>query len=81
MSNKTSAVVKTNPRKAVMIGCGFVGSASVFALMQSGLFSEIVLIDADKDKAEEEKFRWNLTYRCKSCRYFNTGGTEAFRTS
>ena len=34
MSNKTSAVVKTNPRKAVMIGCGFVGSASVFALMQ-----------------------------------------------
>lgn len=52
MSNKTSAVVKTNPRKAVMIGCGFVGSASVFALMQSGLFSEIVLIDADKDKAE-----------------------------
>ena len=24
MSNKTSAVVKTNPRKAVMIGCGFV---------------------------------------------------------
>lgn len=54
MSNKTSAVVKTNPRKAVMIGCGFVGSASVFALMQSGLFSEIVLIDADKDKAEGE---------------------------
>ena len=140
MSNKTSAVVKTNPRKAVMIGCGFVGSASVFALMQSGLFSEIVLIDADKDKAEgeamdishgipfarpmkiyaggyddvadaaiivvsagagqkpgetrldlvnknvhsgdcKEKFRWNLTYRCKPCRYFNTGGTEAFRTS
>ena len=28
--------------------------ASVFALMQSGLFSEIVLIDADKDKAEGE---------------------------
>ena len=49
MSNKTSAVVKTNPRKAVMIGCGFVGSASVFALMQSGLFSELVLIDADKE--------------------------------
>ncbi len=42
---------KINPRKAAMIGCGFVGSASVFALMQSGLFSEIVLIDADKEKA------------------------------
>lgn len=43
-----------NQRKAVMVGCGFVGSASVFALMQSGLFSEIVLIDADKNKAEGE---------------------------
>ena len=37
-----------------MVGCGFVGSASVFSLMQSGLFTEIVLIDADKNKAEGE---------------------------
>lgn len=43
-----------NVRKAAMIGCGFVGSASAFALMQSGLFSELVLIDADKDRAEGE---------------------------
>ncbi len=43
-----------NLRKAVMIGCGFVGAAAVFSLMQSGLFSEIVLIDADDDKAEGE---------------------------
>ncbi|MBR4027863.1 MAG: L-lactate dehydrogenase [Lachnospiraceae bacterium] len=43
-----------NPRKVAMIGCGFVGSASVFALMQSGLFSEIVLVDVDKAKAEGE---------------------------
>ena len=43
-----------NSKKAVMIGCGFVGSASVFALMQSGLFSELVLIDANHDKAEGE---------------------------
>lgn len=43
-----------NMRKAVMIGCGFVGSATVFSLMQSGLFSEIVLIDVDKAKAEGE---------------------------
>lgn len=46
--------VTVNPKKAVMVGCGFVGSASVFALMQSGLFTEIVLIDADKNKAEGE---------------------------
>ena len=43
-----------NFRKAVTVGCGFVGSASVFALMQSGLFSEIAMIDADMDKAEGE---------------------------
>ena len=43
-----------NIRKIGVIGCGFVGSASAFALMQSGLFSEIVLVDVDKDKAEGE---------------------------
>lgn len=41
-------------RKAVMIGCGFVGSAAVFSLMQSGLFSDIAMIDADMEKAEGE---------------------------
>ena len=43
-----------NIRKAAIIGCGFVGSASAFSLMNSGLFSEIVLIDADHDKAVGE---------------------------
>lgn len=43
-----------NLRKAAIIGCGFVGSASAFALMQSGLFSELVMIDADEDRAEGE---------------------------
>ena len=41
-------------RKVALIGCGFVGSASAFALMQSGLFSEMVLIDANVAKAEGE---------------------------
>ncbi len=45
---------KINNRKVAIIGCGFVGSASAFALLESGLFSEIVLIDANKDKAEGE---------------------------
>ena len=44
----------TNIRKVVVVGCGFVGAACSFALMQSGLFSEIVLIDSDKNKAEGE---------------------------
>lgn len=43
-----------NLRKVAVIGCGFVGSASAFALMQSGMFSEMVLIDVDKDRAEGE---------------------------
>ncbi len=41
-------------RKVAVVGCGFVGSASAFALMESGLFSEMVLIDANRDKAEGE---------------------------
>ncbi|MBO6180212.1 L-lactate dehydrogenase [bacterium] len=41
-------------RKVVMIGCGFVGAACCFSIMQSGLFSEMVLIDADKAKAQGE---------------------------
>lgn len=43
-----------NIRKVAIIGCGFVGSASAFSLMQSGLFSEMVLLDADRDRAEGE---------------------------
>ena len=43
-----------NTRKLAVIGCGFVGSASAFALMQSGLCSEIVLIDAHHARAEGE---------------------------
>ena len=43
-----------NQRKVVVIGCGFVGAATSFALMESGLFTEMVLIDADKERAEGE---------------------------
>ena len=47
-------MVEMNSRKAAIVGCGFVGSASAFALMESGLFSELVLIDADRNRAEGE---------------------------
>ena len=40
-----------NSRKVAVIGTGFVGSSSAFALMESGLFTEMVLIDADKNRA------------------------------
>ena len=49
-----SDCIKTNLRKAAVIGCGFVGSSIAFALMQSSLFSEMILIDADTDRAEGE---------------------------
>ena len=47
-------MAELNSRKVAIVGCGFVGSASAFALMESSLFSEMVLIDADQNKAEGE---------------------------
>lgn len=43
-----------NPRKAAIIGCGFVGSSIAFSLMQRGLFSQLVLLDINHAKAEGE---------------------------
>ena len=51
---KDKSMSEVNDRKVAIIGCGFVGSSSAFALMQSGLFSEMVLIDADVYRAEGE---------------------------
>lgn len=41
-------------QKTAVIGCGFVGSTIAYTLMQRGLFSEMVLIDANEKKAEGE---------------------------
>ena len=43
-----------NIRKAAIVGCGFVGSSIAFRLVQQGLFSELVLTDANRTKAEGE---------------------------
>ena len=40
--------------KVGIVGCGFVGSACAFSIMRSGLFAQMVLIDADRDRAEGE---------------------------
>ena len=45
---------EVNPRKAAVIGCGFVGPATAFTLMQSRLFSELVLLDVNMEKADGE---------------------------
>ena len=57
METKNSNIkTEINYRKVAMIGCGFVGAASAFALMQSGLFTEMVLLDANRDRAEGEAY-------------------------
>jgi L-lactate dehydrogenase len=43
-----------NLQKCAIIGCGFVGATTAYTLMQSALFSELVLIDLDRRKAEGE---------------------------
>ena len=48
-----------NIRKCAIIGCGNVGATTAYALMKSGLFSEIVLIDSNRKKAEGEAMDLN----------------------
>ena len=43
-----------NIQKAAIIGCGFVGTSIAFSLVQKGIFSELVLIDANEKKSEWE---------------------------
>ena len=45
--------------KAAIIGTGFVGSTSAYTLMISGIISELVLIDANTDKADGEAMDLN----------------------
>ena len=44
----------TDIKKVGIVGCGFVGSTIAYTLMESGLFSEMVLIDSNREKAKGE---------------------------
>lgn len=46
-------------KKITVIGAGFVGSTTAYTLMISGIVSEIVLIDINKEKAEGEVMDMN----------------------
>ena len=46
--------MNVNPRKAAIVGCGFVGASIAFRFLQQGLFSQLVLLDANRDKTEGE---------------------------
>jgi len=48
-----------NKQKIGVIGCGYVGATIAYTLMGSGLFSEIVLIDIDENKARSEAMDLN----------------------
>ncbi|MCH5333078.1 MAG: L-lactate dehydrogenase [Agathobacter sp.] len=54
--NENEVNTRINKQKVGIIGCGYVGAASAFALMQSGLFTEMVLLDANHDKALGEAY-------------------------
>ena len=43
-----------NQKKCAIIGCGNVGATTAYTLAQSMMFSELVLIDIDKKKAQGE---------------------------
>ncbi|MFZ5597604.1 MAG: L-lactate dehydrogenase [Bacillota bacterium] len=47
-------MLSDDKRKIAIVGAGSVGSASAYALMISGLVSEMVLVDIDRRKAEGE---------------------------
>ncbi len=47
-------VLKTNLRKCAIIGCGNVGATVAYTFMQTGWFSEMVLLDVDQKRAEGE---------------------------
>ena len=46
--------MKIDHRKATVIGCGNVGASIAFRFLQQGLFTRLVLLDANRDKAEGE---------------------------
>lgn len=43
-----------NHRKAAIVGCGMVGASIAFRFLQQGLFSHLVLLDVNRDRAEGE---------------------------
>ena len=46
--------MNVDPRKAAIIGCGAVGASIAFRFLQQGLFTRLVLLDVNRDRAEGE---------------------------
>ena len=54
MDRRIQSCNTVNIRKCAIIGCGNVGATTAYTLMQTGWFSEMVLIDINLKKAEGE---------------------------
>ncbi len=54
LAGKGVKPMQINPRKAAIVGCGFVGASIAFRFVQQGLFSQLVLVDVNREKAEGE---------------------------
>lgn len=52
---------RQHPSRVAIVGVGFVGSTFAYALLLSGLAAEIVLIDANRRRAEGEAMDLNHT--------------------
>ena len=46
--------MKIDHRKAAIVGCGSVGASIAFRFLQQGLFTRLVLLDANRDKADRK---------------------------
>ena len=51
---RSSTDTSASPVRVAVVGAGHVGATFAYALLLSGLASEIVLVDADRDRAEGE---------------------------
>jgi L-lactate dehydrogenase len=67
--------------KISIIGAGFVGSTTAYTIMLSGLASEIVLIDINKDKAEGDVMDMNHGISFVSPVKISSGGYELVENS
>ena len=54
MEHTDELETRVDPRKCAVIGCGHVGATIAYTLMQTGLLSDLVLIDIDREKARGE---------------------------
>jgi len=59
ITNNGGGILKTNNRKVVLVGTGFVGMSYAYAMLNQNTCDELVLVDIDKKRAEGEAMDLN----------------------